>query len=228
MKTMKTQRINWLIIMLLSNTVFFSSCSKVDRTNPYDDKANLSPEEWAPQNLKVEILSFSERKVTWDYIGDERIQGFKIDRKIGNGIWQETYATLAKDKRSWIDNETFQDTELLYYYQFYAFAGENTSDKIPISFKYKLEIGEKYAGGIVFYLNDNYGGLVCAETDQSTGAEWGCYGTTIGGTNIGVGTGEANTIAIVNACNTTGIAAQICYDLVLNNYSDWFLPSQMN
>jgi hypothetical protein len=40
-----------------------------------------------------------------------------------------------------------------------------------------------------------------------------------------MGAGQANTTAIVNGCSTTGIAARICDELVLNGYSDWFLPS---
>ncbi len=88
-------------------------------------------------------------------------------------------------------------------------------------------IGQSYGGGIIFYI-DGTGqhGLIAATSDQSTGAQWGCYQTTIVGTSTAIGTGQANTTAIVNGCNQAGIAARICNDLVLNNYDDWFLPSK--
>jgi hypothetical protein len=88
-------------------------------------------------------------------------------------------------------------------------------------------IGENYGGGIIFYI-DGTGqhGLIAAPTDQITGSYWGCYATKIGGTSTAIGTGQANTTAIVNGCNTPGIAARVCNDLVLNGYNDWFLPSK--
>jgi hypothetical protein len=89
-------------------------------------------------------------------------------------------------------------------------------------------IGENYGGGIIFYI-DSTGlhGLISATSDQSTyKAPWGCQGTLIGGTGTAIGTGDANTEAIVAGCPTIGIAAQICDTLVLNGYSDWFLPSK--
>ncbi len=88
-------------------------------------------------------------------------------------------------------------------------------------------IGQNYGGGIIFYI-DSTGqhGLISATSDQTAGAMWGCYGTLIGGTSLAIGTGQANTTAIVNGCSEPGMAAGICNDLVLNGYSDWFLPSQ--
>ena len=88
-------------------------------------------------------------------------------------------------------------------------------------------IGASYGGGIIFYI-DGTGqhGLISAITDQSTGAQWGCTGTFWGGTSTAIGTGQANTTIIVNGCSAiAGIAARICNDLVLNGYTDWFLPS---
>jgi hypothetical protein len=87
-------------------------------------------------------------------------------------------------------------------------------------------IGQSYQGGIIFNIDDTgQHGLIAATSDQS-GGPWGCYGTIIGGTSTAIGSGQANTAAIVNGCSTAGIAARICDDLVLNGYSDWFLPSK--
>jgi hypothetical protein len=89
-----------------------------------------------------------------------------------------------------------------------------------------FDIGVAHAGGVIFYIDPTgQHGLVTSTTDQSTGAQWGCSGTLIG-TSTALGTGQANTTAIVNACSQPGIAARLCNDLVLNGYGDWFLPSK--
>jgi hypothetical protein len=128
---------------------------------------------------------------------------------------------------------TFTDTlknltpNTTYYVRAYATNAAGTGYGNEISFNSGQVFGSTYAGGIVFY-NDGTGhGLVCAPTDQSTGSVQWYNGTNAitGATGIAIGTGMNNTHTIVGLQGVGNYAAKICYDLVLNGYSDWYLPA---
>jgi hypothetical protein len=117
--------------------------------------------------------------------------------------------------------------------------------------KQSLSVGDSYGGGIVAYIfqqgdpgyvEDEVHGLIVAPEDQGR-AEWGCLKfNPVNNTSMALGTGMANTIAIVEFHNTHfddyynsrkqcrynngTVAAKVAMELELNGYSDWYLPSK--
>ena len=99
-----------------------------------------------------------------------------------------------------------------------------------------IEIGDLYAGGIIFYLDGSGGGKVCAKTSQSSGIKWAknAYNKTTVPTPGATSTtdGSANTDAIIAqtlapAANT--YAAGLCRLYSAPNDGglyDWYLPSK--
>lgn len=95
-----------------------------------------------------------------------------------------------------------------------------------------LSLGSKFGGGIIGYIlksgdpgytSTQVHGLIVAENTNY--AAWGCPTTYLDNTLKDFGSGQTNTTNIVNGCNESGIAARLCDDLILNGYSDWYLPS---
>jgi Protein of unknown function (DUF1566) len=140
----------------------------------------------------------------------------------------DSHTTDGSGTGVFVSNLTGLTANTLYYVRAYSTNSVGTAYGNQMSFTTTgFTIGQSYGGGIIFYIDGSgQHGLISAPTDQGTVVTWGCYEALIGGTGTAIGTGQANTTLIVNLCSTAGIAARICDDLVLNGYSDWFLPSQ--
>ncbi len=84
-------------------------------------------------------------------------------------------------------------------------------------------------GGKIIFCNGDYmsgGGYEVAPADLTANGGWGCSGLSIpGATGIAIGTGAANTAAILAACNEPDIAARVASEYNGGGYTDWFLPS---
>lgn len=108
-------------------------------------------------------------------------------------------------------------------------SGFNASLTATIDLLDLHEVGEFKFGGVIFWVNGtNNGGLVCTVNDLNGGVTvpWN-NGSDIGtgATATAIGTGQANTTAIVTSQGAGTYAASLCDNLTLNGFSDWYLPS---
>jgi prepilin-type N-terminal cleavage/methylation domain-containing protein len=103
-----------------------------------------------------------------------------------------------------------------------------------------LSVGDSYGGGIVASQEMGYT-LIAASNDISTSYQWGCYGQSVSPSATSTTDGPLNTTNIVafhdgwtggnlggSSCGSSNgeVAARLCNDLVLNGYSDWYLPAR--
>ena len=110
---------------------------------------------------------------------------------------------------------------------------KNEVDALIANLQSKTEarVGDFRGGGVVFWVDpsDNRHGLIAAIEDHRSGIRWynGSY-TTTGATATTIGTGSANTDAIIAAqgATETSYAARVARAYTGGGFTDWFLPSK--
>lgn len=152
-------------LIVIGLVLLFSHCDEKKWNSPYDTA--MDPELWKPTNFKAIKKNLTTANLSWQKPSVE-FEGFKIDRKVGEGTWQIAYQSLGKTASTYTDTDVLPDVNITYYYRVYAFAGKNKSAIVEVNYipnfpaptirgissysSTKIKINWEYAeSGIEFY-----------------------------------------------------------------------------
>jgi hypothetical protein len=184
----------------------------------------------SPPMVNAAAVNDGSIQLSWDSVGGADY--YYIYR--ANSL-EGAYSSLTtlSDSTSYTDSTVSPGST--WYYEVITFnivTGYNEHSDVVWATAYGVGISGP-AGGIVFYdkgaVSDGWRYLEAAPVDREFTADWGSYGTAIGGTDTAVGRGKQNTDLIITwlgANGGAGKAAQLCDSLEVGGYDDWFLPSK--
>jgi hypothetical protein len=177
-----------------------------------------------PENVRAGNISAAGIELNWNSAG----QGlsYRIYSGTSNNPAGASLAGTAAGTSYRVSNlRSLTD----YYFWISSQEGTLEGDKGQmVTAKILIGVGDTgTGGGIVFYdkgyISDGWRYLEAAPAGTEFKAEWGLYGTTVSGTNTGIGTGKRNTEIVAGR---GGTAAEKCRALNIGGYRDWFLPSK--
>lgn len=116
-------------IGILLTTIAFNACEDREYNNPYDEKVEIDT--LAPYDLQVEQTGIFERKLTWK-CDAEKVEKFIIDKKVGDGNWQDTFAEVSGDTYERTDTEI--ELNKTYQYRVKAKFDANTTPEASVEF----------------------------------------------------------------------------------------------
>jgi hypothetical protein len=222
-----------LTLLIAAGSLLFTSCKKTEDS---------------PDNAVVPTLTTSAATAI---SGTKATSGGNISSDGGATItargvcWSTGQTPTISDSKTsegtgtgaFTSNITGLTSTTTFYVRAYATNSAGTAYGEAIHFTTTAPgIGDNFQGGKIAYILQSGDpgyiagqthGLIAAPSDQSAAIAWynGSYIVT-GATATALGTGNANTTAIVNAQGAGSYAAKLCSDLVLGGYSDWYLPSR--
>ncbi|MDD9930341.1 MAG: hypothetical protein OXR70_00550 [Candidatus Marinimicrobia bacterium] len=121
-----------IIFILL---ILILACEDVNRIwdNPYDPRSDRTL--WTPDSLYADTSVEGKITLNWQRKGRD-FDGFKIDRKVGNGEWKDSVVTLWDSIFTWTDileMKSVVQNKNLYSYRLYAYADTNRSNMVTVT-----------------------------------------------------------------------------------------------